>query len=250
MKAIRKALDIMEVFLSSEGELGLSEMAELAGVNIATANRIASVLVKRGYLKQRKKRGKYSLGMIFLDYSGIIRSRVRMRDIAIPLMTRLSQHLDESVLLVSWDGQQGTHTETVHSNHALRIVPDEGTKFALHSTGVGKVILANLSSDELDSYYRDNKLEKFTPNTITDLDELKRQLATVRKEGFGYENEEQYLGVRNVAAVIKDDGGGVVGAIGVIGPTVRLSPERMKDIAPDVRGCALEISRALGYKGK
>lgn len=249
MKAINKALDLMELFLKKEGELGLSELSELSGINIATANRIASVLVKRGYLKQRVKRGKYALGMIFLDFSGIIRGRVKMRDIALPLLNRLSQKLDETVLLVSWDGQEGTHTETVHADHALRIVPDEGTKFNLHSTGVGKVILANLSDAELEKYYGGKKLERHTASTITNLDDLKRHLITVKEEGVGYDDEEQYLGVRNVAAAIKDNTGEVVGAIGVIGPTVRLSRERMKGVAPDIKACALEISRAMGYRG-
>jgi IclR family acetate operon transcriptional repressor len=249
VKAINKALDILELFLKKEGELGLSELSKLSGINIATANRIASVLVKRGYLKQRVKRGKYALGTIFLDFSGIIRGRVKMRDIALPLLNRLSQKLDETVLLVSWDGQEGTHTETVHADHALRIVPDEGTKFNLHSTGVGKVILANLSDAELESCYRDKKLERHTSNTVTNLDDLKRHLVAVREEGVGYDDEEQYLGVRNVAAAIKDNTGGVVGAIGVIGPTVRLGRERMKEVVPDVKACALEISRAMGYRG-
>lgn len=250
MKVINRALDILESFLSSDGELSLTELSERSGINPATANRIASALVKRGYLRQKTRRGRYSLGTIFLDYSGIIKSRVRMRDIAIPLLTKLSQRLDESALLVSWDGQEGIHTETIHADHPLRIVPDEGTKFALHSTGVGKVILASLTEAELGKYYQTKSIERYTPNTITNLEDLKRQLLTVRKEGVGYEDEEQYPGVRNVAAALRDNEGDVVGAIGVIGPTVRLTRERMRKIAPDVRECALEISRALGYKGK
>ena len=82
---------------------------------------------------------------------------------------------------------------------------------------------------------------------ITSLAELKKHLLAVRQEGVAYDDEEQYVGVRNVAAVLKDNTGTVVGAIGVISPSVRLSRERMKEIAPDVRDCAGEISRAMGY---
>jgi IclR family acetate operon transcriptional repressor len=250
MKVINKALDILEVFLSQEDEISLSKLAALSGLNITTVNRIASTLVKRGYLKQREKRGKYSLGTKFLDFSGIIRSRIKIRDVAVPFLTKLSHLVDESAILLSWDGQQGIHTETIHSNHALRVVPDEGTKFSLYSTGVGKAILANITEKEFEEYCNNVTLEQHTPNTITDLNDLKKRLLTIKREGVAFDDEEQYIGIRNVAAVLKDSGGSVVGAIGVLGPTIRLTRARMREITPAVKDCALEISRALGYKGE
>jgi len=250
MKVINKALDILETFLSQERELGLSELAKLTGLNITTTNRIASDLVKRGYLEQMEKRGKYSLGRKFLDYNSLIRSKLVIRDVSAPYLKTLSQLVNESVLLVSWDGRRGLQTATVHSGHSLRIDPEEGRRFSMHSTGVGKAILSTMTSEELDEFFKGTSLKGYTPKTITDLNKLKEHLFTVKREGVAYDDEEVYPGVRNVAAVVRDGRGEVVGAIGVIGPSVRLTPIRMREIAPSVKNFALEISRALDYHGE
>ena len=68
MKSLQKALDILELFLGDEGEISLSDLSKSSGLNKSTVNRIALTLVKRGYLKQENRRGKYSLGIKFLDF--------------------------------------------------------------------------------------------------------------------------------------------------------------------------------------
>jgi DNA-binding IclR family transcriptional regulator len=118
----------------------------------------------------------------------------------------------------------------------------------LYCTGVGKIFLATLTTQKLEKYFQSNKIKAFTPNTITRLDQLRKHLMKVAREGVAYDNEEWYLGVRTVAAGIRDSEEKLVGCIDVTGPTVRLTPEMQKEMAPYVKQYAMKISIDLGYR--
>jgi IclR family acetate operon transcriptional repressor len=104
-----------------------------------------------------------------------------------------------------------------------------------------------MTEAELDEYLSKVTLKQFTENTITDPSELKSHLIIVAKEGIAYDDEDQFMGIRNVAAGIRKADGKVIAAVGVIGPSVRMTRARMREITPQVKLCAAEISRALGY---
>jgi DNA-binding IclR family transcriptional regulator len=251
MKSLVKALDIVELFLNSEDELALAEIARLSGMSKATVSRIVQTLVSRGYLKQKERRGKYSLGTIYFEFSGLIKSRTRLRNIAVPHMMRLSQTAKESVMIAYYNGRNSIYTESFHetakTGNMLRIVPDEGVSLSLYNTSLGKILLANMSENELDKYLDSKVLVPNTPNTITNKQELKKQLTQIKKDGIAYEDEEYSPGVRAIGAGIKDAEGNTVGAITVIAPSIRLDRARMKELEPVVRDYAQKISRDLGY---
>ena len=249
MKSLEKAFDILELFLSDKDEISLQDLASSSKLNKATVSRTTSTLVKRGYLRQKEKRGKYSLGTKFLDFSGIIKSRIKLRDIAMPHLIELSQAIKESVLLAIWDGKTAVFSETIHTDYPLRIVPDEGTRIPLYCTGVGKIFLAHMSDEELERYLNTTILEYQTPNTITDPNLIKIHLMTIKKEEVAFDDEEYFVGVRNVAVAIKDGEGKVPGAVSVLGPSVRLTRARMTEIVPDIKRFTSKISIELGYKG-
>jgi DNA-binding IclR family transcriptional regulator len=250
MKTLNKAFDILELFLDHSSELSLAEMANLSRLNKTTICRIASTMVKRGYLKQQRKRGKYSLGTKYLDFSGIIKNGMRIRDTALPYLEELSRALKESVILVLWDGREAVLHEIFHARHALKVAPDEGTRMPLHSTASGKIILAYLKDEDLQKIFKGTKLEIFTANTIIDINDLKKHLSRIRQEGIAYDDEEYSKGVRGVSAALRDSQGAIVGTIGAIGPSVRLTRARMRKTVPVIKSCALEISRELGYRGE
>jgi len=251
MQTLQKAIKILDLFIGSKEEkMSISDLSRLSGINKSTVNRIAATLVKHGYLKQNQRRGKYSLGIRFLDFSAEIKSRLDIRDIAIPHLVRLSRLIDESIILAIWDGRKAVITETFHANHFLKVVPDEGTYMPLHSTAVGKMILTDMTDDEFKTYYDGRTLERHTPNTITDLDDLQKHLMIVKRDGFAFDDEEYSVGVRSISAALRDNEGNLVGSIGVLSPSVRLAREKVSEVAQAIKSCALEISRELGYKGE
>jgi len=250
MGTTEKLFDILEVFLNQQGEFGLVELANLSRLNISTAYRIASVLVKRGYLSQARKRGKYSIGVKFLEFGVIAKRTIKIADLSIPFLEKLNKVTDESVNLAILDSNEVVYIERVESSHALRIFTQVGNRVPLHSTGVGKVLLAHMTEEEMERFFNSNCLISYTDNTITDLSRLKKQLSVIKRKGVAMDNEEMELGVKCVASPVRDWNGNVVAAISISGPSARLTSKRMEELRPLIKSCALEISRAMGYKGE
>lgn len=251
MKSLEKALRVLEVFLDTgDREVRLSDLARLSGLNIATVSRIVSVFVKLGYMNQLEKRGRYVLGTKFLNFSAIIKQRNKIRDIAMPHLIKLNKSVGESVTLLNWDGNKLVFIDEVYSRHPLRITPDPSTALPLYCTGVGKIVLADMTDTELEEYFHNADIQAYTPNTVTKLADLKACLKKIAREGVAYDDEELYLGVRCVGAGIRDAEDEIVACVGVSGPSVRLTRERMMEIAPDVKKCAMQISIDLGYQDR
>lgn len=248
MKSLNKAIDVLECFLDMEEKVNLADLARASGLDKSTVNRIAAAWVKRGYLRQTEKRGKYSLGTKYLDFSGLIKRRSKIRDIAMPHLIKLAQSSRESVILSILDGKYAAYNEVIPCDFPLKIAPDEGTKVPLYCTGVGKIFLANMTGPEIDNYINTTKLESYTEHTIVHPDYLKAQVSIIAKENVAYESDEFFIGVSNVAAGVRDDEGKCVAAVGVLAPSVRLTRQIMNEITPSVKKCAADISRDLGYK--
>ena len=248
MKVIERTLSLLDLFLGDTSEMSLDEITENSGINKYTVRRMVSTLIKCGYLKQVKKRGKYSLGVKLLDFGGALRINSIMVPIANPYLIELSEKVLESVQMAVWDGIRIFLCRPILTLHPLRVVPHEGTRLAMHATSLGKALIAEWPEEDL-SGYLSNKLERYTPNTITDYRELKKHLSTIRKEGVAYDHEECYAGVGGVGAALKNSEGNVVGAISLYGPITRMDKKKMKEDASLVRECALNISRELGYRG-
>lgn len=249
MKTIEKTIDILEVFLKQKDEIGIVELANLSGLNVSTAHRIASTLVKRGYLNQQR-RGRYFLSPKLLQFSSVIRKRMKIGDVALPSLLKLNKLVDETVNLAILDNDGAIFIEVVESSHYLRTFPQLGANEPLHCTGVGKVFLAHMRDKELERFLNSKGLAHYTENTIRDVSKLKQELSIIRREGTAIDNEEFAPGVKCVASPIKDVNGNVVAAVSISVPSTRLSSEKVQELKPLVKSCGLEISRATGYRGE
>ncbi len=251
MKSFNKLLDVLEIFWLAENEIGLSELARLSGLKRTTAGRIVSVLVERGYIRQAKKRGKYTIGMRSLFLSSHIKHRTTLRETALPYLAELSDAVKESVTLFDFDSERPYLVEEIHTKtqSPLRVIPDRAYSFPpLYSSAYGKIFMASKTEREMEKYLDSEPLQPFTPNSITDVNHYKDHLKLVSQENVAYDDEECYVGMRNVAVGVKNAEGKVVASICVMGPSVRLSRARMIEIVPDVKRCAMAISLALGYR--
>lgn len=247
--AINKALDILEIFLKQENGIGISELADLTGLNISTAHRISSILVKRGYLTQQEKRGKYILGLKLLEFIGILKRTLKIRDISLPFLEKLRTISGESVNLAVLESNCAVYIEHIESNQILRTFTQVGNRVPLYCTGVGKVLLAHMSEKEREKYFLTTKsLFRYTDNTITDLNDLKKELLIVKREGVAMDNGEMEIGVRCIASPIRDSSGNAIAAISISGPYSRLNSTRMEELKTLIKRYGLENSRAIGYK--
>jgi IclR family KDG regulon transcriptional repressor len=252
MKSLAKTFDILELFLKDNYTLSVTEISSILKLNKTTVSRILSKLEKRGYLRQVEKRGKFVLGTIFLEFSGIVKSQLKLREIALPFLFELNRLVKESVIIAVWDRREEVITETFHetsyTESPLKVVPDEGISIPLFCTCLGKIILADMSEDELNDYFKSNSLGKRTPKTIIDIEKIKNQLVTIRKEAIAFDDEEYAIGVLGVASGIKDREGKIVGSVGILAPSARQSHAKMLKFSPVLKKFAYEISKQLGYQ--
>jgi IclR family KDG regulon transcriptional repressor len=247
MDSINKAFAILEIFLNNDDELSINNISKLTGINSGTVHRITSILVKRGYVVQPKRRGKYSLSTVkVVEFAKIVQHKLKIKTIASPYMRELSQTVDEAVAMANLLGHVAFNIVMINPDHIISFRPDSAT-LNLYSTGLGKVFLAYMSNKEFQDYIQSVPLKPRTANTVTRVDELQKQIKQIRRDGVAFEDEEHELGIKTVAAPVMDWENNVAAAISVVGPSVRMTRQKILEIAPIVKNYALKISRAMGY---
>ncbi|HVQ30003.1 MAG TPA: IclR family transcriptional regulator C-terminal domain-containing protein, partial [Vicinamibacteria bacterium] len=132
-------------------------------------------------------------------------------------------------------------------SHLIGTTPSVGTRWPLHATATGKILLAELGDDELTALLG-NALPALTPRTITDPAVLRRELGRIRERGFATNVEELEPGYTAVAVAVRAQGGTVVAALSIGGPRLRLSPERLVEVAKLLPAPAARISERLGFR--
>lgn len=247
MDSVNKAFEIFEIFLNNNDELSISNISKLSGINSGTVHRITSILVKRGYVVQPKRRGKYSVSTAKLvDFAKIVRQKLKIKSIAYPYLKELSHTVDEAVVMANLLGHVAFNIAIINPDHIIDLKPDSAT-LSLYSTGLGKIFLAYMSEQELQDYIGSVTLKPRTHNTVTKVEELKKQLKQIQRDGIAFEDEEHDLGIRTVSAPIRDWEDNVAAAISIVGPSVRMTKKRMMEMVPTIKNYAHKISLALGY---
>jgi IclR family KDG regulon transcriptional repressor len=251
MKSLNKALDILGLFLNDQSEMSLGEIARQCNLNKPTVHRIVSTLVSRNYLKQPEKGGKYSLGKIYLHFSQMIENQTSLRKAAAPYLKKLSQqthelvalaHVDESGVFFAEAFQEAFQSEVV-----LKIGYNKFSNLPLHCSSLGKIALAEMTDEDIRRYFKGNGCKRYTPKSITNVDEIKKILLEIRSNGIAFDNEEFSLGVRSIAASLRNDKNRLVGVFSVVAPSVRLTTTKMRQLVPTMKDCAKKISRELGF---
>jgi DNA-binding IclR family transcriptional regulator len=250
MKLVERVLDILEAILNHGGEVGLSDLASMTGLHISSVRRFTATLTKRGYLYQKHRGGKYSLGLKLLQFSETANATINIKEQALPFLKKLCDDTSETVGLAILDGVGAINIVHVGPEHILRVVPSLLDKIPLHCTSQGKNFLAYMPDKKMDDLVDTLGLNAYTDNTITDVARLKREIETVRRDSVAFDDEEYLLGIRSAAAPIKGENGNVLATVALVVPSSRISALKMRQMAPKVKSCARKISHSLGYKGE
>jgi IclR family acetate operon transcriptional repressor len=245
-KTVEKALQVIESFLSSPRELGISETARAVGINKSTVQRIVNTLCKYGYLQKGPHNSAYRLGFKFLHASNLILERIDLRPLARPFLEELRDRTGETVHLMVLDNDMGVYLDAVESRQTTRVVSAVGSRDELYTSAVGKALLAFLPPRQVDDLIRRKKLKRKTPRSITDSALLKSHLKLIQKRGYAIDDEEGEKGTRCVGAPIFDHVHQVIASISVAAPAHRLGQRKVPQVATLVMETARRISQSLG----
>jgi len=247
VKSVYRAVKILDV-LSSEGEKSVTEISTTLSFPKSSVHEITSTLLATGILEKDSDRNKYSLGLKLFELGKQAQANLEISKVAIPSLRSLHEQFDETVHLTVLDRKEVLYIECFESTKQLRTYSVIGIRAPLHCTAVGKAILAYLDDEEVEEIIRSMGLPRFTQNTITDRVRLNAEVRKIRDSGFATDEMEHEEGVCCVGAPVRNHTGQVVASISVSGPSQRITPVRIAEIAPLVMERAAEISRRLGYK--
>lgn len=221
----------MEV-LASSGPIGLMDLSGTLGLNKSTVHRILNSLIYMGYVKQNPETAKYSLTFKIWDLANQLLTQNDIVDIARPHLKELVAKCGETVHLVQVDGLKAVYIDKVESyTNSVRLVSKVGKSIPLYCSGVGKALLAEMSPADAKAIWDKSEIQKLTEHTITDYQALQERLSQVRKQGYALDDEENELGVRCIAACIKDYKGKPKYAFSISAPVNRMSDERISELA-------------------
>lgn len=245
VQALDRGLALLEILADEDG-LTLSELSRRSGVSASTAHRILLTLESRAYVQHDMERGIWLVGVgAFKTGSAFLRNR-RVANMGRATMHALMEASGETVNLGIEDNGEVVFISQVESHDTLRAFFRAGSRGAMHASGVGKALLAELPEHRVRQICALRRLERFTEHTITDLSELLRELVQGRRNGWALDDEERTLGMRCVAAPIFNEHGEAIAGVSISGPAVRVTPRKLDDYGPMVRRAADEITRSIG----
>jgi DNA-binding IclR family transcriptional regulator len=248
VQSVERAIAILKSFSLERPERGVSELSRELGLHKSTVSRLMRTLEHGGLLSRSPETERYRLGVDLIGLAAQVASHMDVREVALPFLRELAEVCQDTVNLSAFDAGEVVNL-VQFAPHARRIknVGRVGRRMAPHCTAAGKVLLAHLPLDELNQVLR-GRLERFTPLTITDPDELRQELARVRERGYATVREELEEGLNVVAAPVHDHTGQVVASISVAGPAYRVTPALFPELAARLLDAAEKISIQLGHR--
>lgn len=249
IKSVHKALAVLEAVAKERDGLTAQEISSRLDLPYATAHRILTTLHSAGYLSFQKSHKVYRTGPRLLNLYGAVTQQDQLGRLVYPALAKLSHDTKETVHLAIRHVNEVVYLETLLPPHSFVMYTPAGMRSPLHSTGLGKAIIAFCADEEIETILEDYEFQRFTPNTIGSPAGFWTQIRQIREKGYAFDNEESSMGVRCVASIVANGAGYPEAAISVSAPASRLdSDEAVVKLAAKVCGACREASEAIGGK--
>ena len=219
-------------------------------MNKSTVFRFLHSLKALGYVRQDAESGHYSLTLRLFEMGMAVHDRLELWREAQSVVREIAEATGETVHLATMDDDSLVYVDKVESRRTLRVsmASRVGKSIPTYCTALGKTLLAHFSRDRVTTLLKKEKMVRLTRRTITTRPELDRELAAIRRAGYAVDNEEHEVGVRCVAAPVRDSNGAVIAAVSISVPTVRLGEGALPRYGETVMQAARKISSRLGYR--
>ncbi len=248
IQAVSHALDLLEQFHGDIDELGVTELSKRLKLHKNNVFRLLATLESRGYIEQNKATENYRLGLKALELGQTFIKQMGLLRQAKPILEQIVEESNETAYVAIYKEDHIVYLDVVETNLTVRVVSRVGSRLPAYCTASGKVHMAYMTDEELESSLANMKIVPHTPTTITTPEEIAAEMNKVREQGYAFDDEELDLGVRCIAAPIRDYTRRIVGAISISGPTMRVSNARTEsELVPLVLKASAELSTRLGY---
>ena len=247
--AVERALNILEAVAHRREGLTNSDISHKLQIPKSSASYILRTLQRRGYLQRDTQTGRYRLGLKIMSLSADARANLDLAELALPLMRTLQERIHLTIHLAVLDQGEAVYIEKVEAPGFFKVNTWIGRRMFLHSTSVGKCLLAWSPKGEVESILRQQGMKKRTPKTITSVAKLLSELEQVRAQGYAVDDEENSIGARCFAAPIFDAAGNVAAALGVSGTLTQTDEGSAPKVLDALKDTSRRISRQISRTG-
>ena len=245
VQTLERAIQLLKS-VSNEDGLALTDLSQQLDIPAPTAYRLLSTLQSHGIVEFHEDTQQWMIGVETFRMGSAFLRRTRMIDMGRDLMRDLMHDSGETVnLAIEQDGDVVFVTQ-VETAEPIRAFFPPGTRGAIHASGIGKALLAELPRREVKAIIERKGLPKFTKETLTDSEALFNELSIIRERGWSIDNQERNHGMRCAAAAIYNEFGEAIAGVSVSGPTIRITEEKIDEFGPMVKTCAMKITQAIG----
>ena len=241
VQSLHRALDLVEVVAGQGGHLTIGEIATVAGLPLPTTHRLLRTLVDRGYMRQMPNR-RYALGFRLVPLGAAAMTMVGTDTEVV--LAGLVDALGETANLAVLSGSHAEYVAQVPSRHTMRTFTEVGRQVDLHSTGVGKALLGQLTDGRAREIVRRVGLHHQTEHTLVTEEALLADLALVRSRGYALDEQEQEAGVRCVAVPLGPEPMSWR-AVSVSGPVTRMTDELVERAVPLLQQAGRQLTSRM-----
>ena len=240
VQSVERAFELMELIGRAGGECSLTELSAESPLPPPTIHRLLRTLVTLGYVRQLPNR-RYALGPRLIRL-GVVANR-QLGAVAGPVLQSLVDELAETASLAVLDGDMVIYTGQVASTQMMRTADEVGRRVGLHTSGVGKAVLAELDDARILKLVTQSGLPAPTGNSAATLSAVFANVERVRADGYAVDDEEFEIGIRSVAMAVP--GAPTPMAVGISGPVARMGTDVFARAVPALEKAAGVISEAL-----
>lgn len=243
VQVVERAFGLLEALIKAQGSATAGELKATTGLAGPTVHRLLHTLLHLGVIHQLPDR-RYALGANLVPL-GEAATR-QLGGLAVPQMQSLVAELGESVNMAAMESETVVYIAQAPSPHSMRMFTEVGRRAYMHSTGVGKAMLATMEPDRVREVLASTGMPAMTPKTLTKTEALLEQLPVIAQQGYALDDEEQELGVRCLAVPIQQ--GPTRMGLSISGPTARMDDSFVRHAVPLMTRTAAEISRKLARR--
>ncbi len=245
-RTISKAIAVLKCFSITAPTLSQAEIARKLGLPVPTTSRILKVLHEEGIIDRDPKTKRFRLGHLISTLGVISQETAPLKQISLPVMEGIRELFNETVILMIRDGNYRICYETLESHLPLKISVKKGTKTIIWAGASSKIFLAYMAEKERDRILEEVK--PITPHTITDREQMIKEIDKVRQWGCALSQSERKEGFYSVAAPIFNAYGNLAASLTLVAPSIRVTDLSLDEMITEIKRGASEISAGLGFK--
>jgi DNA-binding IclR family transcriptional regulator len=246
IRSLLRGLEILE-FVAEHGEASVTEVARFLTVDPSTSSRLMATLESRGYLAQDARSQSFRLGPKLLYLSQVLLNDLNLASFSPEILRALARDTGESAHLAVLVGVDAVFVDRATGSSVITVNTEVGAHDPTYCTAIGRALLSGLSDAEVTERLVEVRFTRYTPRTITTVDQLLAALVVVRRQGYAFDDEEAHAGVQCVAAPVLNHRAQVIAAVGISGLTARIQQATEPSLAARVQQASQELSRRLGF---